>query len=39
VTPFSGRLPGGTRPALEAEAADLGRFLGVEARLVDDPQR
>jgi hypothetical protein len=39
VAPFSGRLPRGTRPALEAEAADLGRFLGVEARLVDDPQR
>jgi hypothetical protein len=34
VTPFSGRLPGGTRPALEAEAADLGRFLGVETRLL-----
>ena len=39
AAPFSGRLPRGTRPALEAEAADLGRFLGVEARLVDDPQR
>jgi hypothetical protein len=33
VEPFAGRLPGGTRPALEAEAADLGRFLGLEARL------
>jgi hypothetical protein len=33
VAPFSGRLPRGTRPALEAEAADLGRFLGVETRL------
>jgi len=37
VDPFSGRLPRGTRPALEAEAADLGRFLAVETRLtVDD---
>ena len=34
VPPCSGRLPGGTRPALEAEAADLGRFLGVETRLL-----
>jgi hypothetical protein len=34
VTPFSGRLPRGTRPALEAEAADLRRFLGVETRLL-----
>jgi hypothetical protein len=33
VAPFSGRLPRGTRPALEAEAADLGRFLAVETRL------
>jgi hypothetical protein len=33
VEPFAGRLPRGTRPALEAEAADLGRFLGLEARL------
>ena len=33
VAPFSGRLPRGTRPALEAEAADLGRFLGVETGL------
>jgi len=33
VTPFSGRLPRGTRPGLEAEAADLGRFLAVETRL------
>jgi hypothetical protein len=32
VAPF-GRLPAGTRPALAAEAADLGRFLGVEATL------
>ena len=33
VAPFSGRLPRGARPALEAEAADLGRFLAVETRL------
>jgi hypothetical protein len=33
VEPFAGRLPEGTGPALEAEAADLGRFLAVEARL------
>jgi hypothetical protein len=32
VEPF-GRLPAGTRPGLEAEAADLGRFLGLEAIL------
>jgi hypothetical protein len=32
VEPF-GRLPPGVRPGLEAEVADLGRFLGVEARL------
>jgi hypothetical protein len=32
VEPF-GRLPSGSRPGLEAEVADLGRFLGVEARL------
>ena len=32
VEPF-GRLPAGTRPGLEAEAADLGRFLGVETTL------
>jgi hypothetical protein len=32
VEPF-GRLPAGSRPGLEAEVADLGRFLGVEARL------
>ena len=32
VEPF-GRLPAGTRPALAAEAEDLGRFLGVEATL------
>jgi hypothetical protein len=36
VEPFSGRLPRGTRPGLEAEAADLGRFLAVETRLVVD---
>jgi Winged helix DNA-binding domain len=34
VEPFSGDLPRGTGPALEAEAADLGRFLAVETRLV-----
>jgi hypothetical protein len=33
VEPFAGRLPKGTGAALEAEAADLGRFLGVETRL------
>jgi hypothetical protein len=33
VAPFSGRLPRGTRPALEAEVDDLGRFLAVETRL------
>ena len=32
VEPF-GRLPAGTRPGLEAEAVDLGRFLGVETSL------
>jgi hypothetical protein len=32
VEPF-GRLPAGARPGLEAEAADLGRFLGAEAVL------
>jgi len=32
VEPF-GRLPAGTHPGLEAEAADLGRFLGGEAVL------
>jgi Winged helix DNA-binding domain len=32
VEPF-GRLPAGAGPGLEAEAADLGRFLGVEAVL------
>ena len=32
VEPF-GRLPPGARPGLEAEVADLGRFLGVEARI------
>jgi hypothetical protein len=30
VEPFGGRLPRGARPALEAEAADVGRFLGAE---------
>ena len=30
VEAFGGRLPRGARPALEAEAADLGRFLGAE---------
>jgi Winged helix DNA-binding domain len=34
VEPFAGRLPRRARPGLEAEAADLGRFLAVEARLV-----
>src|SRR5215211_937733 len=32
VEPF-GRLPAGARPGLEAETADLGRFLGAEAVL------
>jgi hypothetical protein len=32
VEPF-GRLPAGTGPGLEAEAADLGRFLGTETVL------
>jgi hypothetical protein len=32
VEPF-GRLPAGARPGLEAEAADLGRFLGADAVL------
>jgi hypothetical protein len=36
VEPF-GRLPAGTRPGLEAEVADLGRFLGAEAVLQVDP--
>jgi hypothetical protein len=30
VEAFGGRLPHGARPALEAEAADVGRFLGAE---------
>jgi hypothetical protein len=30
VEPFGGRLPRGARPALEAEAADVGRFLAAE---------
>jgi Winged helix DNA-binding domain len=34
VEPFAGRLPGGAGPALAAEAADLGRFLGPETHLV-----
>ena len=33
VEPFAVRLPKGVRPGLEAEAADLGRFFGAEARL------
>ncbi len=33
VTPFD-PLPRGARPALEAEAADFGRWLGTEAELV-----
>jgi len=33
VEPFGDRLPRGARPALEAEATDLGRFLGVKVRL------
>jgi Winged helix DNA-binding domain len=33
VEPFGGRLPRGARPALEAEAADVGRFLAAEAVL------
>jgi Winged helix DNA-binding domain len=33
VEPFGGRLPPGTRPGLEEEVADLGRFLAVEPRL------
>ena len=33
VEPFAGRLPPGTGPALAAETADLGRFLGLEASL------
>jgi len=33
VEPFAGPLPRGTGPALEAETADLGRFLGLEASL------
>ncbi len=32
VFPF-GRLPGGIRPGLEAEAADIGRFLGLAGSL------
>jgi Winged helix DNA-binding domain len=30
VEPFGGRFPRAARPALEAEAADVGRFLGAE---------
>jgi hypothetical protein len=33
VEPFGGQLPRGAGPALEREAADLGRFLGTEAVL------
>ena len=33
VEPFASRLPRGVRPGLEAEAADVGRFLGAEAKL------
>jgi Winged helix DNA-binding domain len=33
VEPFQGRLPADVRPGLEAEAADLGRFLDAEPRL------
>jgi hypothetical protein len=33
VEPFEGQLPRGAGPALEREAADLGRFLGTEAVL------
>ena len=33
VRPFAGRLPRGSVRALRAEAADVGRFLGVPARL------
>ena len=32
VEPF-GRLPRGTRPGLESETADIGRFLGLHAAL------
>ena len=33
IEPFAARLPKGVRPGLEAEAADLGRFLGEEISL------
>jgi hypothetical protein len=33
VEPFQGRLPDAVGPGLEAEAADLGRFLAAEPRL------
>jgi hypothetical protein len=33
VRPFAGRLPRGSVRALRAEAADVGRFLGVPARM------
>jgi hypothetical protein len=33
VAPFGGRLPRGSVRALRAEAADVGRFLGVPARM------
>jgi Winged helix DNA-binding domain len=35
VEPFGGRFPRGARAAREAEAADVGRFLGAEAVLLD----
>jgi hypothetical protein len=38
VEPFRGRLPQGSGPALEQEAADLGRFLGAEAVLEHRPR-
>jgi hypothetical protein len=36
VRPFAARLPRGSVRALRAEAADVGRFLGVPARMVID---
>ena len=33
IEPFAARLPKGVRSGLEAEAADVGRFLGAEAKL------
>jgi hypothetical protein len=35
VRPFGARLPRGSVPALRAEAADVGRFLGVPARMTE----